>query len=170
MTVEHTQIKLTVSQETGELIGFVSRNPKSQKLMGVREDSRFGKKICILAKELKGTLSPNILYRVALAPMSDRKGYVIVSAKKVKFEALVEMFVKPGEIYRVTVSFGNKILYFDPKNGKSHFSNTVDGVVQVITKREDIENKEVVLQIFIERSKQLLARMTEDSHIATYKC
>lgn len=49
MAVEHTQIKLAVSEITGELIGFVSRNPKSQKLMGVREDSRFGKKICILA-------------------------------------------------------------------------------------------------------------------------
>ena len=169
MTVEHTQLKLAVSHETGELIGFVSRNPKSQKLMGVREDSRFGKKICILAKELKGTLSPNILYRVALAPMTNRNGYVIISAKRVEFEASVKMFVKPYEFYRVTVSFGNKVLYFDPNNGKSRFSNTIDGVVQVIRKREDVENKEEVIQLFIQRSKELLAKMEEDSRIATYK-
>ena len=41
---------------TGELIGFVSRHSKTRQLKGVREDSRYGKQICVLAEDLKGTI------------------------------------------------------------------------------------------------------------------
>ena len=53
MTVEKTQIKFAQSESTGELIGFVSRHSKTQKLMGVREDSRFGKKYVSFPKNLR---------------------------------------------------------------------------------------------------------------------
>lgn len=87
MTPERSQIKLTKSEETGELIGFVSRHPKTKKLMGVREDSRFGKTICVLSEDLKGTVEPNTLYSVELKPMHKVKGYVVVSAIPVLFKA-----------------------------------------------------------------------------------
>lgn len=169
MAVEHTQIKLAVSEITGELIGFVSRNPKSQKLMGVREDSRFGKKICILAEELKGKLQPNKLYKVGLKAMHKRLGYVIISAEKIKFNALVEMHVTPNELYQVTVSFGNKTIYFDPINGGGYSSRNVDGVIQVLREQDEIANMEEVLHIFTECSTQLLERLKEDGHTLTNK-
>ena len=50
MTSEKSQLKFARSEETGELIGFVSRHSKTRKLMGVREDSRFGKQICVLSE------------------------------------------------------------------------------------------------------------------------
>lgn len=62
MTSEKSQLKFAKSERTGELIGFVSRHSKTRKLMGVREDSRFGKQICVLSEDLKGTVEPNILY------------------------------------------------------------------------------------------------------------
>ena len=80
MTSEKSQLKFAKSERTGELIGFVSRHSKTRKLMGVREDSRFGKQICVLSEDLKGTVEPNILYSVELKPMHNAKGYVVVAA------------------------------------------------------------------------------------------
>ena len=45
-----------------------------------REDSRYGKHICVLAEEPKGTIEPNVLYLVELKPMHKAKGYVVVAA------------------------------------------------------------------------------------------
>ena len=56
MTLEKSQIKFAKSERTGELIGFVSRHSKTRQLKGVREDSRYGKQICVLAEDLKGTI------------------------------------------------------------------------------------------------------------------
>ena len=56
MTSKKSQIKFAKSECTGELIGFVSRDSKTRQLKGVREDSRYGKQICVLAEDLKGTI------------------------------------------------------------------------------------------------------------------
>lgn len=162
MILESTQLKLAESAETGELIGFVSRNPYTQKLKGVRENSYFGKKICILARELKDKLQPNKLYDVELKQMHRRSGYVIVSATPTQFIALVDMCVIRGEQYNVTVNFGNKTIFFDPKDGKSHSSKTLEGAVKVLNVRDDIQDKEVVVELFIKQSLQLLAIMDAD--------
>ncbi len=60
--MQKSQIKFTKSERTGELIGFVSRHSKTHQLKGVREDSRYGKQICVLSEDLKGTVEPNVLY------------------------------------------------------------------------------------------------------------
>lgn len=160
--VETTQLKLERSAETGALIGFVSRNPNTQKLRGVREDSYFGKKICILARELIGKLQCNKLYDVELKHMHRREGYVIVSAKPTQFVALVDMLVIRGERYQVTVRFGNKTVYFDPMDGSSVTSRTLEGAVRVLNARDDIQDKESVVELFIKQSLQLLTIMNED--------
>lgn len=93
MTSEKSQLKFAKSERTGELIGFVSRHSKTRKLMGVREDSRFGKQICVLSEDLKGTIEPNILYSVELKPMHNAKGHVVVAATPVLFQAHVETII-----------------------------------------------------------------------------
>lgn len=108
MTSEKSQLKFAKSERTGELIGFVSRHSKTRKLMGVREDSRFGKQICVLSEDLKGTIEPNILYSVELKPMHNAKGHVVVTATPVLFQAHVETRIVPKTLYQVTVTFGNK--------------------------------------------------------------
>jgi len=50
---------------------------KTRQLKEVREDSRYGKQICILTWNLKGTIEPNVLYSVELKPMHKAKGYVV---------------------------------------------------------------------------------------------
>ena len=56
MTSEKSQIKFAKSERMGMLIGFVSHHSKTRQLKGVREDSRYGKHICVLAEDLKGAI------------------------------------------------------------------------------------------------------------------
>lgn len=149
MTSEKSQLKFARSEETGELIGFVSRHSKTRKLMGVREDSRFGKQICVLSEDLKGTLEPNILYSVELKPMHKANGYVVVAATPVLFQAHVETVIVPKTLYQVTVTFGNKKIFFDPKDGKSVMSRTIDGVLEILKGRKDIKYKEGVITDYL---------------------
>ena len=51
--------------------------------------------------------------------MHKAKGYVVVAATPVQFPATVETIIVPKTLYKVTVSFGNKTIYLDPKDGKS---------------------------------------------------
>ena len=129
MTSEKSQIKFAKSERTGELIGFISRDSKTRQLKGVRENYALGKQICILSEDLKGTIEPNIIYSVELKPMHKAKGYVVVAATPIQFPATVETIIVPKTLYNVTVSFGNKTIYLDPKDGKSAMSRTLDGVL-----------------------------------------
>lgn len=165
MTVERSQIKFAKSGETGEVIGFVSRLSKSNKLIGVREDYKFGKKICVLSENLKGTIVPNALYTVELKPMHNGNGFVVVSATPVLFKAAVETITVSKSIYQVVITFGNKTVYFDPKDGKSASSMTVDGVVKLLSERRDIDNRDEVIADFRRQAKALLRRMDADGYI-----
>jgi len=164
MALEKSQIKFAKSEETGEMIGFVSRHSKTRKLKGVREDSRFGKKICVLSDDLKGTVIPNLLYDVELKEMHQNNGYVVVSIVPVLFPAKVETIVVTKSVYQVNVSFGNKTIYFDPVDGKSPSSKTIDGVLVVLNERKDIRDKEVVINDFRSQASDLLKRMERDGY------
>ena len=61
----------------------------------VREDSRYGKQICVLAEDLEGTIEPNVLYLVELKPMHKAKGYMVVAAIPVQFPATVKTIIIP---------------------------------------------------------------------------
>ena len=167
MTSEKSQLKFAKSERTGELIGFVSRHSKTRKLMGVREDSRFGKQICVLSGELKGTVEPNILYSVELKPMHKAKGYVVVAATPVLFPARVETVIVPKTLYQVTVTFGNKTLFFDPKDGRSTMSRTIGGVLSILRQRKDIENRDGVIADYLRQAHALVRRMETDGYIYT---
>ena len=157
--------KFAKSERTGELIGFVSRHSKTRKLMGVREDSRFGKQICVLSEDLKGKVEPNVLYSVELKPMHKANGYVVVAATPVLFPAQVETVIIPKSLYQVTVTFGNKKVFFDPKDGKSAMSRTIEGVLSVLQSRKDIKDQEGVISDYLHQAKALVRRLEADGFI-----
>ena len=70
---------------------------------------------------------------------------------------------------KVTVSFGNKTIYLDPKDGKSAMSRTLDGVPQILRERKDIENHEEVIADFIKQAQELIRRFEQDGYIYTGK-
>ena len=162
MALEKSQIKFAKSDETGELIGFVSRHSKTRKLKGVRETSHYGKKICVLSEEIKGTILPNVLYNVELKDMRNNNGYVVVSAEPVQFAAKIETIIIPKTIYQVTITFGNKTIYYDPKDGKSPSSRTVEGVVKILSGRLDIADCQSIISVFKNQATQLNISMERD--------
>lgn len=107
MAIEKSRIKFTLSPESGEIIGFVSRNSKTKQLRGVPESSIYGKKICVLSEDLKGKIEPDVLYEVELKPMHMQNGYVVISAEQIMFEATFETVIVPKAIYQVKISFGH---------------------------------------------------------------
>lgn len=165
MVLERTQLKFAISKESGELVGFVSRHHKSKKLMGVREDSYHGKKICLISEELKGIIKPDKLYAVQLKPMHNRSGYVVISAQLLLFTAQVETIIIPRKTYQVTVSFGNKVIYFDPLCGASPSSRTISRVIRLLRLREDIDNVEGVIDNLILQAQRLTEQMERDGYL-----
>jgi len=165
MAVEKSQVKFSRSDETGKLIGFVSRHSKTKKLKGVRENSMYGKKICVISEELKGKVVENVLYNVELKSMVAGNGYVVVSATPAEFKAKIDTVIVPKSIYQVCLSFGNKTIYFDPKDGKSPSSGTLEGTLKIIKARKDIENQEVVIEEFTRQARDLIRRMENDGYL-----
>ena len=101
--------------------------------------------------------------------MYKAKGYVVVAATPVPFPATVETIIVPKTLYKVTVSFGNKAVYLDPKDGKSAMSRTLDGVLQILRERKDIENHEEVIADFIKQAQEMIRRFEQDGYIYTGK-
>lgn len=164
LTLEKTQLKFIKSDKTGEIIGFVSRHSKTKKLKGVREDSDYGKQVCVLSSNLKGTIVPNLLYNVELKPMHKKNGYVVVSAEPILFKAEFEMDVIPDIQYQLRINFGNKTIYFDPKNGGTPSSRTIEGVKEQIQSRKDLYNVEFVIFLFEKLAKKILFKMNSDGY------
>lgn len=173
MILEQTQLKFMPSERTGELIGFVSRHSKTKQLRGVREDSFYKKKICVLSEDLKGKILPNVLYAVEMKAMHSGNGFVVVTATPVLFKATIETFLVPKGTYKVTINFGNKTVYYDPLKGKSNSSRTINGVATLLRRRIDIENQEEVISQFKAEALRLLQKMSDDginiSDITSYE-
>lgn len=169
MAIEKSRIKFAKAADTDEIIGFVSRNSKTKQLRGVAEDSVYGKKICVLSKDLKGQIEPNVLYDVELKPMHMGNGYVAVAATRTLFEAKFESVVVPKAIYQIKITFGNKTIYFDPKDGKTPSSRTIQGVLKIIDRREDIQDKGSVKIRFEQEALALIETMSKDGLIVGHQ-
>lgn len=165
MALHKSQLKFTRSESNGEIIGFVSQNAKSKQLKGVREHSGFKKKICVLSEHLKGTIIPNVLYDVELKEMHQGNGYVVTSANLVRFTPTIDTIIEKSKIYQVKVSFGNKIIYFDPVNGKTSSSRTIEGVKKILISRVDIQDIDKVITDFAESANKVLDALSEDGFI-----
>lgn len=160
---EKTQLKFVKSPKTGKFVGFVSKT-KDNILKGVREESIYRKRICILSEELERMVLPDTLYDVELKPMHRKNGYVVTSAVRVLFNATVESFVVPGKKYQVIVHFGGKTVYFDPLNGRTSSSRTKAGVLAILNKRNDISNQNGVISDFLDRAEEVIRQMREDGY------
>lgn len=160
--VEKSRVKFTKTK-TGEIVGFVSRLSTNE-LKGVHEGDGTRKSVCVLSKDLKGSIEPDALYDVELRPMHGKNGYVVTSATRTFFEAQIESVIKPHKVYKVVISFGYKKIYFDPLGGKTPSSCTLHGVLEVLNARKDLQNADGVISDFIDRAQELMRRMKEDGY------
>ena len=157
-----TKLKFVKSEKTGAIVSFVSQNPKTGRICGVRQDSQYPKKICILDKKLVSEVLLNVLYDVTMIPMTEKNGYVVIEMTPVEFKATISTTYVKKAIYRVEVKFGNKTIVFDPLDGKKDTIRTLKGCLSVLEKRVDIKDVTQVVADFQESANKLLNYMRAD--------
>lgn len=157
-----TKLKFVKSEKTGAIVSFVSQNPKTGRICGVRQDSQYPKKICILDKKLVSEVLLNVLYDVTMIPMTEKNGYVVIAMTPVEFKATISTIYVKKAIYRVEVKFGNKTIVFDPLDGKKDTIRTLKGCLSVLEKRVDIKDITQVVADFQESANKLLNYMRAD--------
>lgn len=157
-----TKLKFVKSDKTDAYIGFVSQNPKTGRYCGVRQDSPYPKKVCVLDKKLTCEILTNVLYDVELIPMHERNGYVVISAIPCEFKATIETSYIPKIQYRIDVKFGNKCITFDPMDGTKDSVKKLSACRAVLEKRVDIKDLIQVVEDFDLAAKSLLNRMFAD--------
>jgi len=157
-----TKLKFVKSEKTGAIVSFVSQNPKTGRICGVRQDSQYPKKICILDKKLVSEVLLNVLYDVTMIPMTEKNGYVVIGMTPVEFKATISTIYVKKAIYRVEVKFGNKTIVFDPLDGKKDTIRTLKGCLSVLEKRVDIKDITQVVADFQESANKLLNYMRAD--------
>ena len=157
-----TKLKFVKSERTGLPIGFVSQNPVNKRINGVREDSEYPKSVCIADVKIASEIICEMLYNVAIVPMRSKNGYIAIEAEPYQFKATIETsYVKKG-CYVVEVKFGNRVIRFDPKDGKKDSVRTLSGCKALLEKRMDIANLAEVVEQFTVAATDLLEKFRRD--------
>ena len=159
-TVEkiRTKLKFIKSEKNGALISFVSQNPVTNVVCGVRQDSPYPKKIVIIDRELANNILVNTLYDCVLIPMTPVlnettgenhiPGFIAIEANPVQFKATVTTKYIRGIKYNVEVSFGNKVVRFDPFRGQKESIKSLPACKAVLEKRCDVKDLMDVIEDF----------------------
>lgn len=162
VTKIHTKLKFIKSEETGAYIGFVSQNPTTNVYSGVRQDSPYPKKVCVLDQKMEWQILTNVLYDVTLIPMHHKNGFVVIEATPCEFRAKIETTYIPNTAYKVEVKFGNKTIVFNPFDGEKECVRSLSKCHSVLEKRVDIKNILQVVEDFDKAANAILNKMFND--------
>ncbi len=155
-----TKIKFTKSEKDGKtLVGFVTKN-ESGVYRGCRQDANVKKKIVIPDAVLSKSIVQNALYDCVMKPMCNGAGFIAVEATICEFPAVINTTVT-GKRFKVEVQFGNSTIVYDPQYGNSEKRKTVEGVKNVIEARNDIRDKQNVIDAFL-RSANMVDALYKD--------
>lgn len=160
-----TKLKFIKSEQTGAYIAFVSQNPKTGRICGVKQDSEYPKKICVLDKKLACDVLANTLYDATLIPMAEKNGYIVVEITPVQFKATIEIVYVPKAIYVVEVKFGNKTIRFDPLGGRKDTIRSMKKCRSVLEKRTDIQDIIQVVDDFTAAANDIKNRFIKDGFL-----
>ena len=157
-----TKLKFKKSEKSGLLVGFVSQNPKTGRVKGVREDSEFPKQVCVADVSIAPDIIIGALYNVAIVPMYQKKGFIVIEATLHQFKAEIEVCYVPKACYVVNVKFGNKTIIFDPKDGCKETTRSLPAVKALLEKRIDIRNIAQVVEDFVDAANDILKKYDHD--------
>lgn len=161
-TTIRTKLKFVKSDKTDAIISFASQNPKTGRICGVREDSPYPKKVCVLEKRLVPDIVLNALYDVEMIPMHKKDGYIVVDASPVRFKASIYTTYVKKAIYKLEVKFGNKTIVFDPVDGKKDSVRVYEECLALLESRIDLQDHELIIADFKESATKLLKLMQAD--------
>ena len=158
----HTLLKFIKSPQSGQMVSYVSANPITGQIKGVRGDSKYPHVIVVCSPSVAQIIIPNVLYKASLVPMNRSHGYVCISAEPQQFDASVSIEYEPREKYHVLVSFGNKTMLYDPLRGRKSTVLTLQGFIDTLQRRLDIKNIDDVLAEVNLAASELGKRMKKD--------
>ena len=158
----YTKLKFVYSKKTGFPVSFVTQDPTTGRISGVREETECLKKVCIVDRSLQGRVMMNVLYDCTIIPIPNKKYYIVIDAKPTLFNAVVSSSYVKNTIYSVSVKFGNKTILFDPFNGKKESVRCFDTCKKILEDRVDIKDKELVIKDFEEAADMTLKLMERD--------
>ena len=115
-----TNLKFSKHSKSGKLVSFISKVGNSWK--GVRESNQLPKVIVLLDRDLARFIEEETLYKCKLVPMTDKDGYVAVSALPIKHYADVETEMLP-RTFKIFIHFGNQTVVYDPNSSDERFSD-----------------------------------------------
>lgn len=160
-----TKLKFIKSDRSQSWVGFVSINTRNGRIKGVREDEKEHKKVCVVTHELAPIIEPGILYDVEMIPMKKAEaGFIVVKAEPHAFEAKIIVTVVKNAVYTVEVKFGNKVIKYDPLDGRKDTVRTIEGVTSVLRSRNDIKNLLQVIDDFQKSANIVLATFENDGY------
>lgn len=155
-----TKIKFSRSAKDGvTLVGYVTKNDRNV-YRGCRESDPAKKKVVIPDTAVASVMIENALYDCALKPMSNGSGFIAVKAELCLFPAVVDTTITNNR-FKVTVKFGNKTIVYDPQYGVDDSRKTVEGVLEILRGRNDIRDKEQIIDAFL-RSANMVSAIYKD--------
>lgn len=139
-------------------VSYVRKENGSWK--GCHESDDCKKKIVLVDAGIAVTILDNVLYNTTLVPMKECMGFVAISAEPVKFQARIDTFIEDDK-YAVEVRFGHKLIVYDPSS-KQENRRSIDGIIQILSRRIDIKEPERVICDFKESAETVLAYYKAD--------
>lgn len=131
-----------------ELYGFVTKVGSSWR--GCHEESTNKKKIVYVDEKLSANMKAGLLYHVTLIPMTDKDGFIAITAKQVKFTAKIRTELD-DDTFRVYVIFGNKTFTYDPTS-PSEKRRDMNAIAKLIREREDLEGRMEIADEFLDNA------------------
>lgn len=128
MEIIKTNLKFK-RNERGQIQGFVHKK-ESGSWVGCREEYPVKKKLVIVDEAIESKIIDGVLYQVSLMPTKSDHYFIAFSAKPKMFEGKVDTEVHDG-IFRVSVTFGNKTLIYDP-DSKFRQRRDIQGIADII--------------------------------------
>lgn len=157
-----TLLKFVKSDRNDVLISYVSKNPVTGQVKGVRVDSKYPHKVVVCGASVAPYILSNVLYRATIIPMKSDKGFVCIAADPVKFNATITTRYVPRTTYQILVSFGNKVMVFDPFKGQKASVLCASEFVNTLTHRLDIANIDYIIGAFHIMAGELQQKMKKD--------
>lgn len=163
--METTTVKLRFakSERDGSPISFISKNPKSGKLNGVREDRHCKKSIVLVPKEIKDEVIFGVLYEAEVSQMKNgARGYVAKSLTPVTYPAEMEVIHVRKCLYQIKIVWGNQKVMFDPFDGRNPTMKDYNKIASYLKSRVDIADRDKFVSEFISEASKLKKKMSID--------
>ena len=90
----------------------------------------------------------------------------MIEVNPVQFKATIETTYVPKAVYVVEVKFGNKVIRFDPMDGRKDTIRTIEGCKSVLEKRVDIKDVTQVVEDFVDAATDIIRKFRNDGFYA----